>query len=152
MSGWHTSDIRSLELLFNVGTTRGLSDAELVDRFISLAGEESELAFGGLVLRHGPMVFDVCRKVLRDSHDAEDAFHATFLVLAASARSIVKRKSVGSWLHGAALRVARRARVDAARRKAQERRIAEMSREQVEAERAVEELGDFEACGCLMRP
>ncbi len=145
MSGWPGSDIRSLELLFSAGTSSGLSDAELVDRFLAMDGEQSELAFEGLVLRHGPMVFDVCRKILRDSHDAEDAFQATFLVLAASARSIVKRKSVASWLHGVALRVARKAWCDAARRKAQERRIAEMTPEQVEADRSVGELVDFEA-------
>ncbi len=134
MSGWQATDIRSMELLFSAGTSTGLSDSELLDRFMSHAGAESELAFEILVLRHGPMVFDVCRKVLRDSHDAEDAFQATFLVLAARARSIRKQSSVGSWLHGVALRVARRARVDAAKRTAQERRIAEMTKERVGAE------------------
>ena len=79
------------------------------------------------MLRHGPMVFDVCNKVLDNPHDAQDAFQATFLVLATRARSIRRQKSVGSWLHGVAFRVARRARSDAARRKAHERRIAEMN-------------------------
>jgi RNA polymerase sigma factor (sigma-70 family) len=133
-----------MELLFNAGTASGLSDAELLDRFLALAGEQSELAFESLVLRHGPMVFDVCRKVLRDSHDAEDAFQAAFLVLAARARSIRKQSSVGSWLHGVALRVARRARSDAARRMALKRRVAEMAKEQANVERSFEEFGDFD--------
>ena len=55
------------------------------------------------MLRHGPMVFDVCNKVLDNPHDAQDAFQATFLVLATRARSIRRQGSVGSWLHGIAL-------------------------------------------------
>ena len=90
----------------------GLSDGALLERF---AARGEEAAFEALVQRHGPMVLGVCRRVLGDVHEAEDAFQATFLVLVCSARSIGKAGSVGSWLHGVALRLARRARADAAR-------------------------------------
>ena len=127
MSGRTETVVRSLGLLFTEGTHCGLTDAELLERFLSRSDDAAAHAFEGLVLRHGPMVFDVCNKVLGNPHDAQDAFQATFLVLATRARSIRRQKSVGSWLHGVALRVARRARSDAARRKAHERRIAEMN-------------------------
>ena len=121
--------VRSLGILFTEGTHCGLTDTELLERFLSRSDETAAHAFEGLVLRHGAMVLDVCNRVLGDPHDAQDAFQATFLVLATRARSIRRQKSVGSWLHGVALRVARRARSDAARRKAHERRIAEMTRD-----------------------
>jgi DNA-directed RNA polymerase specialized sigma24 family protein len=133
MNARSEADVRSLETLFKVGTHCGLSDAELLERFLSSTDEAAEFAFEGLVVRHGPMVFDVCLKILGDAHDTQDAFQATFLILATRARSIMKQRSVGSWLHGVALRVARRARSDAARRKHQERRIAEMTSRDVEA-------------------
>jgi RNA polymerase sigma factor (sigma-70 family) len=78
------------------------------------------MAFTVLVERHGPMVWRVCRRVLTDPHEAEDAFQATFLVLARQARSIRNRDSVASWLYGVALRVARAARSAAARRRRHE--------------------------------
>jgi RNA polymerase sigma factor (sigma-70 family) len=85
----------------------GLSDGQLVGRF---AARRDEAAFETLLRRHGPMVLRLCRSVLRDLHAAEDAFQATFLVLACKASAIRKRQSVASWLYGVALRVARRAR------------------------------------------
>ncbi len=91
----------------------GLSDGQLVTRFATL---RDEAAFEALLERHGPMVLNLCRSVLRDAHAAEDAFQATFLVLACKAGSIRKRPSVASWLHGVARRVALRARARAARR------------------------------------
>jgi len=87
--------------------TQGCTDRQLLERYVSGGDEE---AFTALVRRHGPMVIGVCRRFLREIHDAEDAFQATFLVLARKAASIRKRESVGSWLHGVALRVARKAR------------------------------------------
>ena len=127
MSAHSEAVVRSLGFLFEQGTHCGLSDAELLERFRSRSDDAAAHAFEGLVLRHGPMVFDVCNKVLDNAHDAQDAFQATFLILATRARSIRRQTSVGSWLHGVALRVARRARSDAARRRVHERRIAEMT-------------------------
>jgi RNA polymerase sigma factor (sigma-70 family) len=98
-----------------------LSDEELVDCF---AAGRDERAFEALVRRHGPMVLRVCRRVLGDVHDAEDAFQATFLVLARRAHALRQRASVGGWLYGVAYRVALRARSDAARRRALEPRAA----------------------------
>jgi RNA polymerase sigma factor (sigma-70 family) len=88
------------------------SDALLLGRFVELW---DQAAFRDLVRRHGPMVLGVCRRVLRDPHAAEDAFQATFLVLARKAGSVRKRDSVGPWLYGVARRVALEARGVASR-------------------------------------
>ena len=106
MNAWAATDHRSLGILFSVGTTCSLSDAELLERFLSGLNNVSEAAFESLLLRHGPMVFAVCKRIVGDSQDAEDAFQATFLILANRARSILEQRSVASWLHGVALRVA----------------------------------------------
>jgi RNA polymerase sigma factor (sigma-70 family) len=82
-----------------------LPDQQLLRRFI---GQGDEAAFSALVRRHGPMVLQVCRRVLHNLHDAEDAFQATFLLLARKAKSIRKQDSVSSWLHGVAFRLALR--------------------------------------------
>ena len=107
--------------LFDTGTASGLSDRQLLERFASRRDASAEAAFEALVLRHGPMVLRVCRNVLGDCTDAQDAFQATFLVLVKRSGSIRRLESVGSWLYGVACRVAARARVEAARRRAAER-------------------------------
>jgi RNA polymerase sigma factor (sigma-70 family) len=100
-----------------------LPDVELLRRFAA-TGEES--AFVALMHRHGAMVLNVCQSILREGHDAEDAFQATFLVLVQSARSIRKPPSLASWLHGVAHRLATRVRAEAARRRARERQALPM--------------------------
>jgi RNA polymerase sigma factor (sigma-70 family) len=94
-----------------------LTDAQLLDDFV---GRRDEASFEVLVWRHGTMVLELCRRVLRDDHEAEDAFQATFLVFARKAGSIGKRESVGSWLYKVAYRVALRARGRAAHRSGDE--------------------------------
>ena len=111
--------------LFHVGAVGTLSDAQLLDRFASRRDEAAEAAFEELVTRHGPMVLRVCRGVLHEAHDAEDAFQAVFLVLASRAGSIRRGGSVASWLFGVAQRVACRARRGAARRHRLNQLIAE---------------------------
>jgi hypothetical protein len=84
-----------LGTLDHIGVVGDLSDAQLLDRFLA-RGEAAEAAFEALVARHGPMVLDVCFNVLRDPHDAQDAFQATFLVLASRAGSIRQRGALAS--------------------------------------------------------
>src|SRR5690349_3686545 len=117
--------MRHLRTLFNVGTVASLTDAELLGRFVAGSGEAGELAFAALLERHGPMVWRVCRRVLRDAHQAEDAFQATFLVLVRKAGAVHHRDSLASWLHGVALKVAHSARVAALRRRFHECRKGE---------------------------
>ena len=116
--------LRDIQTLFDTGTASGLSDRQLLEQFTSRVGDSAEAAFEVLVVRHGPMVLRVCHNVLGDSADAQDAFQATFLVLVRRSGSIRRLESMGSWLYGVASRVAARARVDAARRRAVERRGA----------------------------
>ena len=108
---------RDLDTLFEFGSLAGTSDGQLLERFTSVHGVGGQSAFEEVVRRHGPMVLGVCQRVLSDRQAAEDAFQATFLVLAMKARSIRKRESLGPWLHGVAARVARRARALERRRR-----------------------------------
>jgi RNA polymerase sigma factor (sigma-70 family) len=94
-------------------------DGELLERFVTL-GEEA--AFEELLRRHGPMVLGVCRRILGNTHDADDAYQATFLVLVRKANSVMPRERVGCWLHGVACYAARKVRADALRRRARELR------------------------------
>ena len=80
--------LRQIETLFTAGSCSGLSDRQLLARFVAHRDAVAELAFTTLVERHGSMVLGVCRRILADSHDAEDAFQATFLVLVRQAGSI----------------------------------------------------------------
>ena len=99
------------------------SDASLLDRFIV---DRDGLAFAALVSRHGPMVLAVCRRVLGHRQDAEDAFQATFLVLARRAEAVKPRSLLGNWLYGVAYRTARAARRVALARRVRETKAAAM--------------------------
>src|SRR5437764_9132812 len=106
----------------------GLTDGELLGRFVAA---RDEAAFEALVHRHGPMVLGICRRLLGNGPDAEDAFQATFLILARKASSVVKRDAVGSWLFAVAQRTAREARAVLARRRSRERQVDEMPHPEV---------------------
>ena len=108
--------------LFEGDSVAGLGDGDLLARFVS---RRDEAAFEALVARLGPMVLGVCRRMLADPHDVEDAFQATFLVLVRRGGSIRDRDVVATWLYEVAVRVARRARLDASRRSEREKRGAD---------------------------
>ncbi|WP_083713098.1 RNA polymerase sigma factor [Paludisphaera borealis] len=112
---------RDVETLFQLGATGGVDDGQLVARFL-IPGEGSEAAFRALVIRHGPMVLSVCRRILDDPAAADDAFQATFMILVKKARGLRNRELLGGWLHGVANRVARKAKSAAARRLVVEQR------------------------------
>ena len=114
MSGIGTAG-RQLERLFGGdGTISGLTEGELLHRFLS---RRDEAAFEAIVARHGPTVMAVCRRMLTDASDVDDAFQATFLVLVRRAGSIRDRDRLGNWLYGVAHKTAARIRADARRRR-----------------------------------
>ena len=115
---------KHLQHLINRGNVQGLQDAELLERFQSNHDTD---ALQALVERHQGMVFAVCRRLLGNTHDAEDAFQATFLLLVRNARSVRKLASVSSWLYGVAYRVSIKARAKRLRRTAQERKSKVMT-------------------------
>src|SRR6266852_4409335 len=100
------------------------ADGALLDRFLT---DHDEVAFATLLQRHGPLVLSVCRRVLGDGPDAEDAFQATFLVLVRRARSLDRTQPLGPWLFGVAQKIAVRAQSDAARRHAREKQGINMA-------------------------
>src|SRR5215468_4584833 len=100
---------------------RELPDQDLLQQFVV---RHDEAAFLELLRRHGPMVLGVCRALLPNEADAEDAFQATFLIFVRKAPSIRKTASLASWLHGVAYRTARRAQTEFARRHKHERQAA----------------------------
>jgi RNA polymerase sigma factor (sigma-70 family) len=102
-----------IDRLLQHGTVTGLTDAELLERYLD---RRDEVAFEALVRMHGPMVLGLCRRLLRDGQDVEDAFQATFLILVRKAPSIRDRTLLANWLYGVAYRVAIRARMKASRR------------------------------------
>jgi RNA polymerase sigma factor (sigma-70 family) len=115
--------LQQLRRLIAAPAAAAESNADLLRRFTE---QRDEAAFTALLRRYGALVLGVCRRVLGNAHDADDAFQATFLVLAQKARSIRNHAALGSWLYGVAYRVARAARTRAARRRAHERGEGEM--------------------------
>ena len=106
----------------------GLTDEQLLERFIN---RRDSTALAALVRRHGPMVWGVCRRVLDNHHDAEDAFQATFLVLVRKAASIASRELLANWLYGVAYQTALKARATVARRGSRERQVTDMPEPEV---------------------
>ncbi len=100
----------SIHALFCAGSFAGWSDGDLLARFLAGRDPVAEAAFAALVTRHGPMVLKVCRQLLGDDHVVEDAFQATFLVLARKAGSVRRPEALSRWLYGVAVRAARKAR------------------------------------------
>ncbi len=134
VNGCVSSALRQVARVFQEGTFTGLSDPQILERFVD---GRDEAAFEALLVRHGPMVLNVCRQLLRDPHDAEDAFQAVFLVLVRKAGSIRLHDSLGPWLYTVAGRVAARARANRRRTRAREVSGGELP------ESPANESGDF---------
>jgi RNA polymerase sigma factor (sigma-70 family) len=121
------ADSRPADLLYQLRRAfrhdrdREATDGQLLERFLN---HRSEAAFETLVRRHGSMVLGVCRRVLRHSQDAEDAFQATFLILVRKAAGLRGRRTVGDWLYGVAHNTALKARAANQRRRVKERQIS----------------------------
>jgi RNA polymerase sigma factor (sigma-70 family) len=115
--------IQHLRRAMLVRDTAGLTDQQLLEDYIS---GRNQAALAALVQRHGPMVWGVCRRVLTNYHDAEDAFQATFLVLVRRATSIASPALLANWLYGVAHQTAIKARATVAKRKMRERQVTEM--------------------------
>lgn len=128
-AAWGTT-LQQVRELFAVGTTTGSTDAQLLSRYVATRDGQ---AFEALVARHGPMVAATCRAILRNDHDAEDAFQATFLVLARKPSSLRAGAALGGWLHRVAYRAAVQLSVQARRRRQEESeaiKMASLSEEQ----------------------
>jgi len=132
-----TSVIRHVRRIALQHDGAGRSDRVLLDAFLT---QKDQLAFEALVHRHGPMVLGVCRRVLRNLHDAEDAFQAAFMVLLRKAPSIGKRDLLANWLYGVAYRTAMKARTNAARRRSREMDPKAMPPESAPVQEIPEEL------------
>jgi RNA polymerase sigma factor (sigma-70 family) len=126
---------RDLESLFNGDAASQKTDGQLLDRFLV---KRDDVAFEVLVSRHASMVFRTLNRVLPRRHDAEDAFQATFLILARKAASVRNRDSLGPWLHGVATRIAVKARASTARRRDDAREYAETRSPPARIEREIE--------------
>ncbi len=135
--------VRNLTTLCTAGVLGNLNDEQLLDRFIELSDDVAEAAFATLVQRHGAMVMGVCHRILRDVHAAEDAFQATFLVLARKATSVVPRERVANWLYGVAYRTANECRVRKVRQLAREAKVARRSLEQSPRETSPPDLREI---------
>jgi RNA polymerase sigma factor (sigma-70 family) len=120
-----------------LGDATSMTDGELLDCFIT---RRDEAAFEALLRRHGPMVLNLCRRMIGNFQDAEDAFQAAFLVLARKAAVVVPRESVGNWLYGVAYRTARRAKAVSARHHAREKQVKDMPHPAIEPAHGLEDV------------
>jgi RNA polymerase sigma factor (sigma-70 family) len=118
--------LHHLQTLFDVGVTAGLTDGELLEQFARRPGAAAEIAFETLVERHGSMVLRVCRGIVGNDQDAEDAFQATFFILARKSDGLWVRDSLAPWLHRVACRAAARVKSSTNRQRAIERRAAQI--------------------------
>jgi RNA polymerase sigma factor (sigma-70 family) len=121
--------IRHLRQMVLRGDGADVTDGQLLEAFVS---RRDAAAFESLVRRHGPMVLGVCRRILRDPLDVDDAFQASFLVLARKAASVSPREMVGNWLYGVAHTTAVRLRAANAKRRVRERQVADMPQPEAE--------------------
>ena len=135
--------VRQFRHLFAGNSVAGVSEWQLLHRYLD---RRDEVAFEAIVSRHGPMVLGVCRRILGDAGDVEDAFQATFLILARKGATLGESDPVGHWLYGVAYRVALKARASAARRRALERSSPppEASKSEDPARRELAEVIDAE--------
>jgi RNA polymerase sigma factor (sigma-70 family) len=111
------------------------ADGILLERYLTGPDAEAQEAFQALVVRHGPMVLGICRHILTEEHEAEDAFQATFLVLAQKGGTIRNRNVLAGWLHEVAHRIAIKARVSIVRRRTLERQATAMSAPRIEPDK-----------------
>ncbi|WP_406699316.1 sigma-70 family RNA polymerase sigma factor [Singulisphaera sp. Ch08] len=131
---------RDLRTLFGAGALGSCTDGQLLDLFLA---RREEAAFEELVNRHGPMVWGVCRRVLHRHHDAEDAFQATFLVLARKGDSIVPRERLANWLYGVAVQTALKARSLILKRGERERQVMTMPEPPTHRPSLTDDLGPW---------
>jgi RNA polymerase sigma factor (sigma-70 family) len=131
------STVQHLRKLAGAPVGADVADAQLLQRFVA---HGDEAAFATLVQRHSALVYAVCRRVLQQNQDAEDALQATFLVLAGKARSIHKGQTLGSWLHGVAFRTASSLRKSVMRRRKHEEKAPERPAESPVMEASLREL------------
>jgi RNA polymerase sigma factor (sigma-70 family) len=120
-----------------LGDVMSMTDGELLDCFIT---RRDDAAFEALLRRHGPMVLNLCRRMIGNFQDAEDAFQAAFLVLARKAAVVVPREGVGNWLYGVAYRTARRAKAVSARHHAREKQVKDMPHRAIEPAHGLEDV------------
>jgi RNA polymerase sigma factor (sigma-70 family) len=129
MTAKHLSKaLHHLRCVLRPPSSSALTDGQLLARFVT---SRDEAAFNELVRRHGPMVLGVCRRILRHTQDAEDAFQAAFLVLARKAASVVNRHAVGSWLFRVSYRIAVDAKAINDKRRRREKQVEEMPHPEV---------------------
>src|ERR1019366_565713 len=120
---WMSTVIQHLRKTIGLQDEAGLTDAQLLERFIA---HRDEAAFAALVRRHGSMVMGVCLRAVRNYQDAEDAFQATFLVLVRKANSIASRGMLANWLYGVAYNTALKAKASNVKRQAKEKQVTTM--------------------------